>query len=176
MHLSAHPSRVTAGLAGLAALASLGGTAAVMAARTGSHQGQHAQAVAPAGGARVAGIVAEPAVTQRPTMPTRHPLGAATRAARPAQPLTAAQAVALAAAVTKAHVDEVEAVTGPPGTTYDVKLVRADGSEVAVLVVARTGEVSVTHEQDQAARADERPPGDEPVPDEPSAPSDAPGQ
>jgi hypothetical protein len=121
----------------------------------------------------VTGVAAEPAVTHRPTMPTSHPLGAASRPARPARPLTAAQAVALAAARTRAHVDEVEVSTGPFGTTYDVKLVRADGSDVEVLVVARTGQVSVTDEQDQAAQALERPPRDEPVPNERSHPSDA---
>jgi uncharacterized membrane protein YkoI len=176
MHLSAHPGRVTAGLATFAALASLGGTATVMATRTGSNQGQHAQAVAPAAAGHATGVAAGPIVTPRPTMPTSHPLGAAPRPARLARPLTAAQAVALAAARTKAHVDEVEASTGPFGTTYDVKLVRADGSDVEVLVVARTGQVSVTDEQDQAAQALEGAPREGPVPNEPSHASDAPDQ
>jgi len=161
MHLSAHPGRLTAGLATLAAVASMGGTAAVMATRTGSHPGQRARAVAAAGPISVTGAAAVPSATQRPTMPTTHPRGVTARPARPARPLSAAQAVALAAAATKANPDEVEATTGPLGTTYDVKLVRADGSDVEVFVVARTGRLSFADEQSQ--HGTERSAGDEAV-------------
>ena len=176
MNFSAHPGRIAAGLATFATLASVGGTAAVVVTRTGSAQGQHAHAVAPAPAARVSNVATGPTVTQRPTMPSSHPLGAAPRPTGPARPLNAAQAVALAEARTRAHVDDVEASTGPLGTTYDVKLVRADGSDVEVFVVARTGRVSGTDEQDQVGQAVERPQGYEPVPNEPSPPSDAPDQ
>ena len=161
MHLSAHPGRLTAGLATLAAVASMGGTAAVMATRTGSHQGQHAGAVAAAGPVSVTGVAAVPTTTQRPKMPTTHPLGATPRPAKPARALSAAQAVALAAAATKADPDEVEATTGPLGTTYDVKLVREDGSDVEVFVVARTGRLSFADEQGE--QVVERSTGDETV-------------
>jgi uncharacterized membrane protein YkoI len=172
MHLSAHPGRVTAGLVTVAAVAFLGGTATVVATRTGSRQAQYAQAVAAADGTRLAGAAAEPTVTQRPRMPTGHPLGAKARPARPARALTAAQAVALAVTTTKARPDEVDVSTGQFGTTYDVKLVRADGSEVDVEVVARTGQVSVTDDEDQAAHADERSTGYELVPNEAGDASD----
>jgi hypothetical protein len=92
-------------------------------------------------------------------MPSNHPLGATPRPAKPAQALSAAQAVALAAAATKANPDEVEATTGPLGTTYDVKLVRADGSDVEVFVVARTGRLSFADEESE--RVVERSTGDE---------------
>ena len=51
MHLTTRPGRF-AGLTTFAAVASLGGTAAVMATRTGSHPGQHARAVAATGPCR----------------------------------------------------------------------------------------------------------------------------
>lgn len=172
MHLTTRPGRFAAGLTTFAAVASLGGTAAVMATRTGSHQGQHARAVAATGPASMTGVMSAPTVTQRPTMPSSHPLGATARPTRPARPLTAAQAAALAASATRAHVDEVEAATGPVGTTYDVKLVRPDGSNVEVLVVARTGQVSVAGEQDKADPAAEGAAGLESVPNEPDHPSD----
>lgn len=174
MHLTTRPGRFAAGLTTFAAVASLGGTAAVMATRTGSHQGQHARAVAATGPVSMTDVMSAPTVTQRPTMPSSHPLGATARPTRPARPLTAAQAAALAASATRAHVDEVEAATGPLGTTYDVKLVRADGSDVEVLVVARTGQVSVADEHDEAAPAAEDAAELESVPNEADHPSDTP--
>ena len=156
MNLSLRQRPVVFGLAGAIALAA-GATAAVSAhastpgtpattATTATTQTQSAPQVG----------TSPTTDTPATTTPTTPPSAATT-----VGPVTLPQAVALATAQTHARLDKVEAKTGPAGVDYDVKLVRADGTEVEVFVVGRTGQV-LSEAQQEAREASQPEQPDQP--------------
>ena len=129
-------------LAGTAVLAS-GATATVVtrAAVDGHPQAQNVVSQVRSG--------STPAPDTSPTTPATakpHPARVAPVAGT-RRPITVSQAVAVATGRTHARFEKVEAEYGPQGLVYEVKLVRSNGADVEVLVLARTGGVISVHQE-----------------------------
>ena len=99
--------------------------------------------------------------------PTTGPSAPAVRPVPQPAPVTMAQAVSLAERSTSGQLDSVESDLGPAGAEWKVKLVRSDGSEVKVYVVARTGQLLTELQHDQAEATQPE------APDTPDAPDPA---
>ena len=152
MQLTTLRRPLTLGLALAGAVALGGGATAVVNARAatpGTHTQQVVRQVAEPSATTPTPAVSSPA-TARPTVTST----AAQSGAAVVRPVTLAQAVALATSRTHARLDNVESETGPAGLDYDVKLVRPDGTEVEVVVAARTGQIVAGDPADAADTPD----------------------
>lgn len=126
------PTVLGLALAGVAAL-TVGGTATARAITAPARIPSHAVVAQERPGVHpVKGASATAAGTPQP---------AAKHRSASSQPLTLAQAAAVAAGRTHARVEKVEVKRDRRGVVYEVELLPARGADVKVLVVARTGQV-----------------------------------
>ena len=166
MNLTQHSARLGLAVAG-AALVVTGGT--VAATMVGQQTPTHSTTAQP-----IQDVNAGMAMAAAPAAPATSPSSPTTASSAPAAapvtqpaPVTVAQAVNLAERSTHARLDSVDSDLGPAGAEWKVKLVRSDGSEVKVYVVARTGRLMTELQHDQAEAAQPETPD---TPDAPDAP------
>ena len=108
----------------------------------------------------------------QPATPTPSPTTTSTAAPQPAhaaRQLSVAQAVDLARRQTHATPEKVEMKVSATGVDYEVKLTRADGSDLKVFVLGSTGRVLSEAQQEQLELAHPEP-AETPEPAEPSQP------
>jgi|GEM_PF-4221923 len=150
-------------------LALVGGAGLALVGGAGLALGGNAALAAPATTQHLTQPVA--AVLSLTATPKSAPATVTPRLASTQGPVTWAQAATLAARQTHATVDKVEATTGPSGTEYEVKLNRADGSDLEVTVLGRTGQVVAARQQDAPdAQQQDAPDAQHEAPDAPEAP------
>ena len=150
MNLTQHSLRIGLAVAGAAVVVTGGTVAATM---VGQQAPTRSTAAQPVQDVNAGMVMADSPVSATTSSPTTT---ATTSAAKPVtQPsaITVAQAVSLAERSTHARLDSVDSDLGPAGAEWKVKLVRSDGSEVKVYVVARTGRLMTEFQHDQAEAA-----------------------
>jgi len=83
------------------------------------------------------------------------PVAAAPATSGPA-PVALDQARAIAERAGNGQSDKIETDTGPAGITYDVSVIRSDGTDVEVVVDARTGRIlsNLAEQQDPQEQSD----------------------
>jgi hypothetical protein len=90
------------------------------------------------------------------------PAAAAAPATSGPAPVTLDQARAIAEHAGNGQADKIETDTGPAGISYEVSVIRADGTDVELIVDARTGRIlsNIAEQQDPQEQSDAPDPQD----------------